>query len=227
MTPANWGKNPTNPFGIKKVLLEPAAKTRWLHGFIIQGLPPSRGEVWALLRLPLVVLFLRRLLIAVALCGGASLGLEREALADSGICSAPSTDYIPQGWSEPLILHWTDDGALDVVSCKQDQESHVSRPVRWATVHMPGIRTVKNSEGKKLILETRDGPIDLGTLASQPCLPHFSGKSRIECAVLFGEKKIRAIEPITWSLSLSLGEDGAIATEKVFSPLNHPMPLTK
>ncbi len=225
MPQTTWVKNPTNPFGIKKNLPEPAAKTRWLHGFISQGPPPFQGKVrpssWSTLIIP----FLGQIPLMMALWGGASLGVGLEARADSGVCSAPSTDYLPKGWSDPLILQWTEDGGLDVLSCKQDREAHVLRPVRWATVHLPGLRTIKNSGDKRLVLDTRDGPVDLGTLASQPCLPHFGGKSRIECAVLFGEKKSKDSERMTWSLSLSLGEDAGVATERVFFPLNNPMPL--
>jgi hypothetical protein len=138
-----------------------------------------------------------------------------------------TTDHLPQGWSDPLIFQWTEDGALDVLSCKHDPEAQAPRLLRWATVHLPGMQTVKSSDGKRLIIETKDGPIDLGTLASQPCLPYSVGKSRVECSVLFGEKKSKHSGPITWSLSLSLGEDAGIATEKVFSPLGNPLPFTK
>lgn len=225
MPQAIWVKNSTNPSGIRKVLPESGGKIRWLRGLVGQGPSLFLGEVRSSPRSPRGIVILRRLLFTAALWGGTSLGLAFKALAASGICSAPSTDYMPQGWSDPLILQWTDDGALDVLSCKQDQESYVSRPVRWATVHLPGLKTVKNGEEKRLILDTRDGPIDLGTLASQPCLPHFSGKSRVECVVLFGEKKSKASESLIWSLSLSLGEDAGVATERVFSPLNNPMVL--
>jgi len=122
---------------------------------------------------------------------------------------------------------WKDDGALDVVSCGQDPATKIIRPLRWATVYLPGMRTIVQQGIRKLILDTRDGPMDLGELSSQPCLRKSQSKARIECALLFGEKKQRRSELVTWSLSLSLGEDAAIAAETLFSPHLQPQPIAR
>lgn len=163
--------------------------------------------------------------IMLGLLLGTLLGRPVEARAADSVCRGMTYEHTPHGWNEPLTLKWQEDGALEVVSCGWDQETKVRRLLRWATVYLPGIRSTHQNGQRILLLDTRDGAIDLGDLSSQPCLGKTHPKGRVECTLIFGEKRERGSGAIIWTLSLALGEDAGIASEVVFSPRRQPQPI--
>jgi len=166
------------------------------------------------------------MLIYVMVLCGVPIGQPLKAATVETLCKAAVLDDIPRGLSEPLMLWWKDDGALDVVGCGRDPDTKKIKLSRWATVHLPGIRSVELDGIRTLILETRDGPISLGGLPLQPCLPQSRTRGQVECSILFGEKKLRPPNPVTWQISLTLGEDAGAASEAVFFPQKKPQPIS-
>jgi hypothetical protein len=165
--------------------------------------------------------------IYVLLLCGVPIGQPLKAATVETLCEAAVLDDIPRGLSEPLMLWWKDDGGLDVVGCGRDLDPKKIKLSRWATVYLPGIRTVEHNGVRKLILETQEGPISLGELSLQPCLPQSRSRGKIECSILFGEKKLRPPNPVTWHISLTLGEDAGAASEAVFFPQKKPKPISR
>lgn len=164
----------------------------------------------------------RQVFVAFGAAGHGLSGSMAQASPAPPPCQAPLMEVEPHDFSRPLTFAWRADGTLDLLSCVKDRFTAEVRVWRWANVTFAGVKTHDVAGVKRLMLETRDGPLDLGALEASPCMPQEHDRSPIKCGLLFGERTVRGTQKRSWSLSLTLGDGDEIASETRFVPFDVP-----